>query len=124
MDCRAARQKAEAALKDHAVDAVVAPESCATRRCECCSIAIDGKFDWKARRAQKKAARSSSTWSSSMMTFETAKGFIAGQAGKLPGAGRGGQGDAEGCAQDRATTRSRSKAKHFAKVAKTPQATR
>jgi 3-hydroxyacyl-CoA dehydrogenase / enoyl-CoA hydratase / 3-hydroxybutyryl-CoA epimerase / enoyl-CoA isomerase len=73
--------KADKALKDHAVDAVVAPSMLRDAALRQLSLAIDGKVDWQARRAQKKGPLKL-TPMETMMTFETAKGFIAGKAGK------------------------------------------
>jgi 3-hydroxyacyl-CoA dehydrogenase / enoyl-CoA hydratase / 3-hydroxybutyryl-CoA epimerase / enoyl-CoA isomerase len=69
------------ALKDHAVDAVVAPEKLKDAALRMLQLAMEGKVDWKARREQKKAPLRLSPMES-MMVFETAKGFIAGKAGK------------------------------------------
>jgi 3-hydroxyacyl-CoA dehydrogenase / enoyl-CoA hydratase / 3-hydroxybutyryl-CoA epimerase / enoyl-CoA isomerase len=73
--------KADKALKDHAVDAVVAPDRLRDAALRMLQLAIDGKADWQARRAQKKGPLKLNPMES-MMTFETAKGFIAGKAGK------------------------------------------
>lgn len=73
--------KADKALKDHAVDAVVAPDKLRDAAQRMLQLAIDGKVDWQARRAQKKGPLKL-TPMETMMTFETAKGFIAGKAGK------------------------------------------
>jgi 3-hydroxyacyl-CoA dehydrogenase / enoyl-CoA hydratase / 3-hydroxybutyryl-CoA epimerase / enoyl-CoA isomerase len=73
--------KAERALKDHCVDAVVAPDKLRDAALRQLSLAIEGKVDWKARRAQKKGPLKLSMMEQ-MMTFETAKGFIASKAGK------------------------------------------
>jgi len=73
--------KADKALKDHAVDAVVAPDKVRDAALRMLQLAIGGKFDWQARRAQKKGPLKLGPMET-MMAFETAKGFIAGQAGK------------------------------------------
>jgi len=73
--------KADKALKDHAVDAVVAPDKLRDAALRMLQLAIDGKVDWQARRAQKKGPLKLGPMET-MMTFETAKGFIAGKAGK------------------------------------------
>jgi len=75
------QMKADRALKDHAVDAVVAPEKLKDAAARMLQLAMDGKVDWQARRAQKKGPLKLGPMES-MMTFETAKGFIAGKAGK------------------------------------------
>lgn len=73
--------KADAALKTHAVDAVTAPDKLRDAALKLLQQAIEGKYDWKARRAQKTGPLKLDQISS-MMVFETAKGFIAGKAGK------------------------------------------
>ncbi len=73
--------KADAALKVRAVDAVVAPDKLRDAALALVKDCMAGKFDWRARRAQKKAPLMLGPIES-MMVFETAKGFIAGQAGK------------------------------------------
>ena len=75
------QMKANRALKDHAVDAVVAPDKLREAATRMLQLAADGKADWQARRAQKKGPLKLGPMES-MMTFETAKGFIAGKAGK------------------------------------------
>ena len=75
------QMKADRALKDHAVDAVVAPDKLREAATRMLQLAADGKADWQARRAQKKGPLKLGPMES-MMTFETAKGFIAGKAGK------------------------------------------
>ncbi|MGH8432427.1 MAG: enoyl-CoA hydratase-related protein, partial [Solimonas sp.] len=73
--------KADAALKIHAVDAVVAPDKLKAAALKLLTQAIEGRYDWKARRAQKTGPLKLDMMES-MMVFETAKGFIAGKAGK------------------------------------------
>ncbi len=73
--------KPDAALKIHAVDAVVAPDKLKASALKLLDQAIAGKYDWKARRAQKTGPLKLDMMES-MMVFETAKGFIAGKAGK------------------------------------------
>jgi 3-hydroxyacyl-CoA dehydrogenase/enoyl-CoA hydratase/3-hydroxybutyryl-CoA epimerase/enoyl-CoA isomerase len=75
------QMKADAALKVHAVDAVVAPDKLRAAALKLLEQAVAGKYDWQARRAQKKGPLKLSPMES-MMVFETAKGFIAGKAGK------------------------------------------
>ncbi|MGJ8668226.1 MAG: fatty acid oxidation complex subunit alpha FadB [Oceanococcus sp.] len=74
-------QKADDALKNHAVDAVTSVDVVRDAALGLLNDAIAGKFDWKARRAQK-TGKLKLNMIESMMVFETAKGFIAGQAGK------------------------------------------
>ena len=75
------QQKADAALKVHAVDAVVAPDKLKAAALKMLAQAIDGKYDWKARRAQKMSKLTLSPMEA-MMVFSTSKAFIAGKAGK------------------------------------------
>ncbi|MGQ0697303.1 MAG: fatty acid oxidation complex subunit alpha FadB [Panacagrimonas sp.] len=75
------QQKPDVALKQHAVDAVVAPDKLRPAAVSLLKQAIEGKYDWKARRAQKTGPLKLGPMEASMV-FETAKGFIAGQAGK------------------------------------------
>ena len=75
------QQKPEAALKVHAVDGVVAPEKLKEAALKLLQAAQTGAFDWKARREQKKGKLQLDNLSG-MMVFSTAKGFIAGKAGK------------------------------------------
>ncbi|HUS24302.1 MAG TPA: fatty acid oxidation complex subunit alpha FadB [Candidatus Binatia bacterium] len=75
--------KADKALKDHAVDAVVAPDKLKDAALKMLKLAIEGKADWKARREQKKAPLKLGPMES-MMAFETAKGFIAGKSRGYP----------------------------------------
>jgi len=75
------QQKAEDALKIHAVEAVVAPDKLMAAAIKILNMANAGDYDWKARRAQKKGPLKLPPLES-MMVFETAKGFIAGKAGR------------------------------------------
>ena len=72
--------KAEAALKVGAVDAVVAPEKLAEAALDLLKRAISGELNYKAKRAPKLEKLKLNTIEQ-MMAFETSKGFIAGQAG-------------------------------------------
>lgn len=74
-------RKSDAALKVHAVDAVVASDKLREVAIGLIMKADAGRFDWKARRAQKMGPLQLGPMES-MMVFETAKGFIAGKAGK------------------------------------------
>lgn len=73
--------KPDAALKIHAVDAVVPPEKTREAALKLLALAQSGAYDWKARRAQKTGKLKLGPIESAMV-FETAKGFIAGKAGK------------------------------------------
>ncbi len=78
--CGSKEYKAEDALKFGAVDAVVNPEQLLDASVTLVKDAIDGKIDYKARR-EEKTSKLKLNPMESMMTFETAKGFVAGQAG-------------------------------------------
>ncbi len=72
---------AEAALTARVVDAVVEPEKLHDAALHCLQQCINGKFDYQARRAQKKAPLKLN-FIESMMAFETSKAFVGGQAGR------------------------------------------
>ena len=72
--------KPEKALKIGAVDSVVEAGKERDAALAMLELAINGSFDWKARRAQKTGPLKLSPIEG-MMVFETAKGFIAGKAG-------------------------------------------
>ncbi|MFT4939408.1 MAG: 3-hydroxyacyl-CoA dehydrogenase/enoyl-CoA hydratase/3-hydroxybutyryl-CoA epimerase [Paraglaciecola sp.] len=74
-------RKATAALAEGAVDAVVAPEKLVDAAVSMLQDAIAGKFDWQARRAQKKAPLQLNQ-NEAMMSFSTAKAMVFAQAGK------------------------------------------
>ncbi|MEL7450585.1 MAG: fatty acid oxidation complex subunit alpha FadB [Pseudomonadota bacterium] len=76
-----APNKAEAAFKAGAVDAVVAADKLRDAALRVIELANSGRYDWQARRAQKKGPLRLNQVES-LMVFETAKGFIAGKAGK------------------------------------------
>jgi 3-hydroxyacyl-CoA dehydrogenase/enoyl-CoA hydratase/3-hydroxybutyryl-CoA epimerase/enoyl-CoA isomerase len=73
-------QKAEAALAAGAVDAVVAPEKLREAALDLVQKCIAGDFDYQAKR-QEKLDPLKLNDIEAMMSFETAKAFIAGQAG-------------------------------------------
>ncbi|MCX7078957.1 MAG: fatty acid oxidation complex subunit alpha FadB [Pseudomonas sp.] len=72
--------RADDALKVGAVDAVVVPEKLQEAALELLKRAISGEFDHKAKR-QPKLEKLKLNAIEQMMSFETAKGFVAGQAG-------------------------------------------
>lgn len=72
--------KPEKALKIGAVDSVVEAGKEREAAIAMLELAINGAFDWKARRAQKTGPLQLSQIEA-MMVFETAKGFVAGKAG-------------------------------------------
>ncbi|UFH50666.1 fatty acid oxidation complex subunit alpha FadB [Pseudomonas sp. KNUC1026] len=73
-------QRAEEALKVRAVDAVVAPQLLEDASLDLLRRAISGELDHLARR-QPKLEKLKLNAIEQMMAFETAKGFVAGQAG-------------------------------------------
>ncbi|WP_028239588.1 fatty acid oxidation complex subunit alpha FadB [Stutzerimonas azotifigens] len=72
--------RAEDALKTGAVDAVVAPELLRDAALDLVRRAVAGELDYKAKR-QFKLEKLKLNAIEQMMAFETAKGFVAGQAG-------------------------------------------
>ncbi|MFD2228814.1 fatty acid oxidation complex subunit alpha FadB [Alkalimarinus sediminis] len=78
--CGTKEYKAEAALKFCAVDAVVGPDALFDAAVDLIKQANNGKVDYKARR-EEKTSKLKLNPLESMMVFETAKGFVAGQAG-------------------------------------------
>jgi len=73
--------KPAVALANHAVDAVVSADDLRATAIDLLRQAAAGQRDWQARRAQKTGPLKLNPIES-MMVFETAKGFIAGKAGK------------------------------------------
>jgi 3-hydroxyacyl-CoA dehydrogenase/enoyl-CoA hydratase/3-hydroxybutyryl-CoA epimerase/enoyl-CoA isomerase len=73
-------QKADQALKSGAVDAVVAPELLHEAAVSILRQCLDGKLDYQAKRREKQEPLKLNDIEA-MMVFETAKGFIASQAG-------------------------------------------
>jgi len=72
--------RAEDALKVHAVDAVVAPEKLQEAALDLVKRAVSGELDYKAKR-QPKLEKLKLNAIEQMMSFETSKAFVAGQAG-------------------------------------------
>lgn len=68
-------QRPDAAFKVGAVDAVVTADELESAARDLLQKAIDGDFDWQARRARKKGPLTLGQIES-MMVFETAKGFV------------------------------------------------
>lgn len=75
-----ADRKAEAALKEGAVDAVVAPEQLRDAAIALLKECIAGRLDWRARRADKQAPLKLNA-TEQTMAFNSAMGVIAQQAG-------------------------------------------
>lgn len=76
--CMGGENKPEKALKDGAVDAVVAADKLRDAAIAMLQSAIAGELNWQARREEKKAKLKLNAMET-MMVFETAKGFVAGQ---------------------------------------------
>lgn len=72
---------AEAALTARVVDAVVEPAKLHDAALNCLQQCISGRFDYQARREQKKSPLKLN-FIESMMAFETSKAFVGGQAGR------------------------------------------
>nr|WP_324259401.1 fatty acid oxidation complex subunit alpha FadB [Cellvibrio fontiphilus] len=72
---------AETALTARVLDAVVEPAKLRDAAMHCLQQCIAGTFDYKARRAQKKAPLQLN-FIESMMAFETSKAFVGAQAGR------------------------------------------
>jgi len=73
--------KVEDAMKIHAIDAVVAPDKLEQAALTLLNRAIEGEMDYKSRREIKNSPLTLNQIEATM-TFETAKGFVLGVAGK------------------------------------------
>ncbi|MBY4677477.1 fatty acid oxidation complex subunit alpha FadB [Marinobacterium arenosum] len=78
--CGGAEKRADAALKEGAVDAVVAPEQLRDAGLDLLAKCIDGTFDYQARRDEKQSPIKLNQIEQ-MMAFESAKGVIGAKAG-------------------------------------------
>ncbi|MEH6577285.1 MAG: fatty acid oxidation complex subunit alpha FadB [Amphritea sp.] len=78
--CAGSEKRAAAALKDGAVDAVVAPDKVREAGLDLLKKCIAGKFDYQARRVEKQSPIKLNQIEQ-MMAFETAKGVIGAKAG-------------------------------------------
>jgi len=76
--CMGAENKPAKALKDGAVDAVVAADKLRDQSIAMLQSAIAGEINWQARREEKTSKLKLNSMEQ-MMVFETAKGFVAGQ---------------------------------------------
>ncbi len=74
-------KRSDAAFKDGAVDSVVPLDTLVDNAFKLLQRVVDGELDYQARREEKKGKLKLNAIES-MMVFETAKGFIAGKAGK------------------------------------------
>jgi 3-hydroxyacyl-CoA dehydrogenase/enoyl-CoA hydratase/3-hydroxybutyryl-CoA epimerase/enoyl-CoA isomerase len=117
-----ADKKADAALKDGAVDAVVAPELLRDAALAMVKEAIAGKLDWKAKRAEKLAPVKLNQIEQ-MMAFTSSMAVVGGKAGPnypAPMLALRSMQESAGKGRDEALA---VEAKYFAKAATTPQAT-
>ena len=79
--CGGAQKRSDAAMKDGAVDAVVADGCSYESACHLVQQAIAGKFDWQKRRSELRAPMSFSPIEK-MMVFESVRGVVGAKAGK------------------------------------------
>jgi len=115
-------KKPDAALKDGAVDAVVAPELLRDAALAMVKEAIAGKLDWKAKRAEKLAPVKLNALEQ-MMAFTSSMAVVGGKAGPnypAPMLALRSMQESAGKGRDDALA---IEAKYFAKAATTPQAT-
>ncbi len=116
------QHKADKALADGVVDAVVEPEKLRDAALGLIQECLDGKIDFRAKR-QEKLDPLQLPQMENMMAFQTSSAFVAQQAGKnypAPGSAVNVMQKHSGMKRDQAIE---AEAKGFAKVAKTPQAT-
>ncbi|HSN70831.1 MAG TPA: fatty acid oxidation complex subunit alpha FadB [Steroidobacteraceae bacterium] len=114
-------RKPDAALKEGAVDAVVAPEKLKAAALAMLEQCIAGKLDWQARRAEKKAPLKLNA-TEQAMAFTTAGAVIAAQAGPNYPAPRLALENMKAAARLERDAALEVEARHFAKAATTPQA--
>jgi 3-hydroxyacyl-CoA dehydrogenase/enoyl-CoA hydratase/3-hydroxybutyryl-CoA epimerase/enoyl-CoA isomerase len=117
-----ADKKPDAALKDGAVDAVVAPDLLRDAALALVKEAIAGKLDWKAKRAEKLAPVKLNALEQ-MMAFTSSMAVVGGKAGPnypAPMLALRSMQESAGKGRDEAFA---IEAKYFAKAATTPQAT-
>jgi len=115
-------KKPDAALKDGAVDAVVAPEQLRDAALKMVREAIAGKLDWKAKRAEKLAPVKLNAIEQ-MMAFTSSMAVVGSKAGPnypAPMLALRSMQESAGKGRDDALA---IEAKYFAKAATTPQAT-
>jgi 3-hydroxyacyl-CoA dehydrogenase/enoyl-CoA hydratase/3-hydroxybutyryl-CoA epimerase/enoyl-CoA isomerase len=119
--CAGAEKRADAALKEGVVDAVVAPDKLMDAARNTLQQAIDGKFDYLARREEKKGKLKLNAMENAM-AFGTCKAFVSQQAGRnypAPIEAINVMQKHAGMTRDKALE---VEAKGFAKMAKTPVA--
>ncbi|HNP02347.1 MAG TPA: fatty acid oxidation complex subunit alpha FadB [Agitococcus sp.] len=116
-----AEKRPDAALKDGAVDAVVAPDQLQAAALSLVQQCIDGKIDWKAKRAEKLNPVKLNMLEQ-MMAFQTATAVVVGKAGpNYPAPKLALQGMQQHASLGREDAL-KVEAKNFAKAAVTPQA--
>ncbi len=116
-----ADKKADDALKDGAVDAVLEPQLLRDAAIAMVKAAVAGKLDWRAKRAEK-LARLNLNQTEAAMAFNTAMAVVGGKAGPnypAPMLALKNMQEAAGLGRDEALP---IEAKYFAKAALTPQA--
>ncbi len=119
--CSGSEKKPDAALKDGAVDAVVAPEALRDAAIAMVKQAVAGRLDWKAKRAEKLAPVKLNKIEQ-MMAFNSSLGFVSAQAGPnypAPVLAIKSMQESAGLGRDAALE---VEGKYFAKAAVTPQA--
>ncbi len=79
--CTGSEKKSDAALKDGVADAVVKKDQLFSAAVQMAKDAANGQLDFQSVRSRKKGTLQLNNIES-MMSFETAKGFVAGKAGK------------------------------------------
>lgn len=119
--CATKEKKAEAALKEGALDAVVAPDKLDAAAIDLIKEAQAGKLNWKVKR-QEKLEPLKLNMIESMMSFETAKGMVASQAGPhYPAPIEAIKSIQKGATEGREKAQ-KAEAKSFARMARTPVA--
>ncbi|HEX6606073.1 MAG TPA: enoyl-CoA hydratase-related protein, partial [Chloroflexia bacterium] len=116
-----AEKRPDVALKDGAVDAVVAPELLKDAAIALVREAIAGKLDWRAKRQEKLEPIKLNNMEQ-MMAFNTATAMIAGQAGPNYPAPKLAIQNMQAQANSKRDDAIAIEAQHFAKAAVTPQA--
>ncbi len=116
-----AEKRPEAALKDGAVDAVVAPELLRDAAIDLVKQCLAGKLDWKAKREEKLVPLKLNNMEQ-MMAFNTASAAVAAQAGPNYPAPKLAVQNIQASANSGREEAIANEAKFFAKAAVTPQA--
>ncbi len=116
-----AEKRPDVALKDGAVDAVVAPEKLKDAAIALVKQAVAGKLDWRAKRQEKLDPIKLNNMEQ-MMAFNTATAMIAGQAGPNYPAPKLAVQNMQAQANAKRDDAIKIEAAHFAKAAVTPQA--